>query len=179
MRAEARFVAGFVIVFAGLGVFSGGLASLLPAPAQARVAGLVLVAVGMVGLGALPAPPAGRLLPVAFGLRRPAVLGAAFALAATPCTTPLLGMGLAAALAGGTAGSGGLLLAAYGAGLATALAMVGATAGRAIARAVRTRFDLLMPVAGAATAGFGVILALGEEWRLNVTVNHLLDKVVR
>lgn len=177
--AGARFIAGFVVVFVGLGAFSGGTASLLPAPAQARVAGLILVAVGMVGLGLLPAPPVGRLLPATAGIRGPAVLGAAFALAATPCTTPLLGVGLAAALSGASAGRGALLLAAYGAGIATAMVAVGGAMGRAIAGVVRKRSELVMRLAAAATSAFGLVLALGQEWRLNVAVGHVLDRAGR
>lgn len=179
VRAGGWFVAGFVVVFVGLGAFSGGMASLLPAPAQARVAGLVLVTVGMMGLGILPAPPAGRLVPATSARRGPVVLGAVFALAATPCTTPLLGIGLGAALAGAAAGKGALLLAAYSAGLATAVAVVAGTAGGAVARIVRPRSDVLMHLAGALTLVFGVVLALGQEWRLNVAANHVLDRVVR
>lgn len=179
LNAGGPFVAGFVTVFVGLGAFSGGLTSLLPAPAQARVAGLVLVAVGMVGLGLLPAPPLTRCLPTTPGIRGPVVLGVAFALAAMPCTTPLLGLGLAAALAGATAGKGALLLAAYAAGLATALVAVGGALGRAIAGLVRRRAGLVMHLAGTATAAFGVVLALGDGWRLSVTAQHLLGWVVR
>jgi cytochrome c-type biogenesis protein len=174
--AGARFVAGFVVVFVGLGAFSGATASLLPAPAQARVAGLVLVAVGMVGLGLLPAPPVGRLVPAAAAIRGPVVLGAAFALAATPCTTPLLGVGLAAALSGATAGRGALVLAAYGAGIATAMVAVGGATGRAAAGVVRTRSGLVMHLAAVATLAFGVVLALGQEWRFSVAVGHVLDR---
>jgi cytochrome c-type biogenesis protein len=179
VRAGAWFVAGFVVVFVGLGALSGGLASLLPAPAQARVAGLVLVAVGMVGLGLLPLPPVGRLVPAPLAGRGPVLLGAVFAFAATPCTTPLLGIGVGAALAGASAGKGALLLAAYSAGLATALSALGGTAARAAAPVLRTRSHLLIHVAGAATSVFGVVLALGQEWRLNVAVNHVLDRVGR
>lgn len=179
LRGGARFVAGFVAVFVGLGAFSGRLASLVPAPSQTRVAGLVLVAVGMVGVGLLPAPPVGRLFPATFGPRSPVLLGAAFALAATPCTTPLLGLGLAAAFAGATAAKGALLLAAYAAGLAAALAAVGGAAGGAIAtvQAIRRRYALVMHLAGAATVAFGVVLALGSEWQLSVAARHLLDRV--
>jgi cytochrome c-type biogenesis protein len=176
----ARFVAGFTAAFVCLGALAGRLASFLPAPAQPRVAGLVLAALGLTSLGLLPAPPVAPLLARARGVRgMPVLLGAVFALAATPCTTPLLGVGLAAAVAGGTAAKGALLLAAYGAGMAAALALVAgalrrATAGLAV---LRERYELAIGVAGGATTTFGVLLALGQEWRLSVLAGHILDRV--
>jgi cytochrome c-type biogenesis protein len=179
MVAAASFVGGFSAVFVSLGAFAGAVASIVPAPSQARLAGLVLCAVGLSGLGLLPAVGLVRLLSPSRGRRRPPLLlGAVFALAATPCTTTLLGLSLTSAVASGTAMRGALVLAGYGAGLAAGLFTVGLAGGEAASffrRRLRSSYDGVVRLAAGLTALFGIALALGQGWRLNVVAAHVLD----
>jgi cytochrome c-type biogenesis protein len=174
----ASFVGGFSAIFVSLGAFAGVVASIVPTPSQARLAGLVLCAVGMSGLGLLPAVGVVRLLSHSSGRRSsPFLLGAVFALAATPCTTTLLGLSLTSAIAGATATRGALILACYGAGLAAGFFAVGLAVGGAAScfRRLRRWYDGVARLAAGLTALFGIALALGQGWRLNVVAAHVLD----
>jgi cytochrome c-type biogenesis protein len=172
------FVAGFSGVFVSLGAFAGEVASIVPAPSQARVAGLLICVVGLSGLGLLP--PVGVVRPrghLRGGRGSPFLLGAVFALAATPCTTTLLGLSLTSAMASATAMRGAFVLASYGAGLAVAFFAVGLAIGGAASLFGRLRryYDNVARFAAVLTVFFGVVLALGQGWRLNVIAAHILD----
>jgi cytochrome c-type biogenesis protein len=174
------FVCGFSAIFVSLGAFAGAVASIVPTPSQARLAGLVLCAVGMssLGLRLLPAVGIVRLLSHSSGQRSsPFLLGAVFALAATPCTTTLLGLSLTSAVAGATATRGALILACYGAGLAAGFFAVGLAVGGAAScfRRLRSYYDGVARLAAGITVLFGIALALGQGWRLNVVAAHVLD----
>jgi cytochrome c-type biogenesis protein len=172
------FVCGFSTIFVSLGAFAGAVASIVPTPSQARLAGLVLSAVGMSSLGLLPAVGIVRLLSHSRGRRSsPFLLGAVFALAATPCTTTLLGLSLTSAFASATATRGAVILACYGAGLAVAFFAVGLALGGAAScfRRLRRGYDGVARLAAGLTALFGIALALGQGWRLNVVAAHVLD----
>jgi cytochrome c-type biogenesis protein len=178
MVTAASFVCGFSAVFVSLGGFAGAVASVVPTPSQARLAGLVLCAVGLSSFGLLPTVGLVRLLPRSRGQRSsPFLLGAVFALAATPCTTTLLGLSVTSAIAGATATRGALILAWYGAGLAAGFLAVGFAVGGAAScfRRLRTWYDGVVRLAAGLTVLFGIALALGQGWRLNVVAAHVLD----
>jgi cytochrome c-type biogenesis protein len=172
----ARFVAGFSVVFAGLGAFSGAVASAVPAPSQARIAGLVLCFIGLSALGLLPPISLGSLSRSTGRRGSPFFLGVVFAVAATPCTTAVLGLSLAAAASSADATRGAFLLACYGAGLAAAFFAVGLGLGRAAAVfcGLRSWYWGVSKAAAGLTVAFGVLFALGQGWRFTVTASHVL-----
>jgi len=176
----ALFVCGFSAIFVSLGAFAGAVASIVPSPSQARLAGLVLCAVGLSSLGLLPAVGLVRLLSDSSGRRSsPFLLGAVFAMAATPCTTTLLGLSLTSAVASATATRGAFVLACYGAGLAAGFFAVGLAIGGAASffRRLRGSYDGVTRLAAGLTVLFGITLALGQGWRLNVVAVHILDRL--
>ncbi|CAL76973.1 putative transmembrane cytochrome C biogenesis protein, putative SoxV protein [Bradyrhizobium sp. ORS 278] len=117
------FVAGFSLVFIGLGatasVFGRFIAGHLGQ--LGMVAGLVIIAMGLHFLGLLRIPLLYRSATIDVG-RKPAgllgafVMGLAFALGWTPCAGPVLAAVLMMAGAEATVGKGALLLAAYSVG---------------------------------------------------------------
>jgi cytochrome c-type biogenesis protein len=172
-----RFVAGFSVVFASLGAFSGAVASAVPAPSQARIAGLLLCFIGLSALGLLPPISLGSLSRTTGTRGSPFFLGVVFAVAATPCTTAVLGFSLAAAASSADATRGAFLLACYGAGLAAAFFAVGLGLGSAAAvfRGLRSWYWGVSKAAAGLTVAFGVVFALGQGWRFTVTASHVLD----
>jgi cytochrome c-type biogenesis protein len=107
----------------------------------------------------------------------PLVVGAAFALAWTPCVGPTLTAILGAAAISSNAAHGALLLAFYSAGLAipflaTALAFDRATA--TFAR-VKRHFPVIIALGGAVLIGMGVLILTGEFTILNAKANSLLQ----
>ncbi|MBA3652593.1 MAG: sulfite exporter TauE/SafE family protein [Actinobacteria bacterium] len=123
-RASLLFVAGFGLVFTALGVASGLLGSLVARhlPTIIRVAGVGIIVLGLVTLGALRFRwlMGERRLDLARVPRGPAwalPLGMAFAAGWTPCIGPILATILATAAASGTAWWGAILLLFYSAGL--------------------------------------------------------------
>lgn len=171
------FVAGFVLLFALLGVTAAGVSRSL----GAHRAELELVSgsiVALLGLATcfdrslVPAPVAARLQRGTARMHAPSSalaalpVGAAFAVAWTPCIGPALAAILAIAAGDGDPSWGALLLVVYGLGLgvpfvAAALALERIGAGsrriRRHARFVRVVSGALLVVVGVAiaTGGFG------------------------
>lgn len=120
------FVAGFSVVFVGLGASASVLGALLVAyrDVLARVAGVLVVAMGILMLGIVKVPwlygeaRADLSRTRSFGRGAALVMGMAFAFGWTPCVGPVLASILALAGSTGDVGRGALLLAVYSAGLA-------------------------------------------------------------
>src|SRR5262249_14791579 len=94
--ATLVFVLGFAAVFAGLGVFAGGVGSSLDAQQEwlQRVGGVLVAVMGLVLLGVIRGPMLHerrfvQRLPKA-GPLRPLALGIGFGAAWSPCVGPLL-----------------------------------------------------------------------------------------
>ncbi|MCW2927195.1 MAG: Cytochrome biosis protein ResC [Thermoleophilia bacterium] len=175
------FVAGFTILFAALGATAATFSRELEAGrAQLELAsGLVVALLGMAMIfdrSIVPAGAAQRLQSRTSQLGGPASalaampIGAAFAVAWSPCIGPALAAILAIAAGGADASWGATLLVAYGLGLgipfvlgAIALDRVGSIsrALRRHARAIRIGGGILLVVLGVAiaTGGFGYIAA--------------------
>ena len=179
------FVLGFAAVFTALGATVGVLGGVAGGHGEtvSRVAGAVLIAMGLYMAGAFRLPVVRTVLApltrAADGLyyreRRPQVaqgkpaywrsslVGAAFAVGWTPCITPVLGaiLTLAYANAGAdasgwqAAGQAALLLGFYTAGLSVPFLLAGAALGRITP--VFKRMNRYMP---AITVASGVLLVL-------------------
>jgi cytochrome c-type biogenesis protein len=164
------FVAGFAVVFAGLGVAAGLAGSSLQSVQDGleRVGGALVALFGLALLGIVRGPLARerRLfteLPRVGGRLRPVVVGVAFGAAWTPCVGPLLGAALVAAARTGDPVEGAVLLFAYACGIG--VPFVAASLGLASAPGVFERLKRIGPrlerVAGVFLLVLGALLATG------------------
>jgi cytochrome c-type biogenesis protein len=132
------FVAGFSIVFVGLGATASVLGRFLLDYRETieKVAGLVVIAFGILMLQIIKVPwlygearmEMGRTR--TFGRGAAVVMGMAFAAGWTPCVGPILGTILALAGSTGDAARGAALLLAYSAGLGVPFVLVALLFGR-------------------------------------------------
>jgi cytochrome c-type biogenesis protein len=179
--ATLVFIAGFALVFAGLGTAAGQLGSSLTTLQDAleRVGGVIVFVLGLVLLGVLR----GRWLqerrlvhrlPKGGGPFRPLVLGIAFGAAWSPCVGPLLGAALFVAARSADPARGGLLLTAYAAGIGVPflLASLGLASSPGISEGLRRVGPRLERVAGGLLVVLGVLLATG-------TYAHLTSYLAR
>jgi cytochrome c-type biogenesis protein len=147
-----------------------------------KIAGIAIIAMGVFFLLALFIPVLNRdwhpdVLMERVGNGGPIVVGAAFAIAWTPCVGPALGAILGLAAVHDTVAEGGALLAVYSAGLAvpfllTAIAFNKATTAFAW---VKRHYAVINGLAGALLIAIGVLVLSGELFRLNVEVQQFLD----
>ncbi|MGH9120258.1 MAG: cytochrome c biogenesis CcdA family protein [Acidimicrobiales bacterium] len=124
LRAALAFVAGFTVVFTLLGVSVTLLGPVLlrHVPFIVRLAGVVVIVMGLAMLGALRLPLLDRerrldLARIPAGPPTAFPLGMAFAVGWVPCIGPVLATILATAAATETVALGGVLLALYSIGL--------------------------------------------------------------
>lgn len=119
------FVFSFSAVFILLGLSATGIGSFLQTNQEllAKISGALIILMGALFVSSFFVPRLNREWHVDALLDRagkggPVVVGAAFAIAWTPCIGPTLGAILSAAALSSSAGRGALLLAVYSAGLA-------------------------------------------------------------
>ncbi len=124
LRAALLFVAGFTLVFTALGASTALIGAVLirNLPEITRVAGLVLILVGLATIGAVRVPWLERerrldLGRFARGPRSAFPVGMAFAFGWVPCIGPVLASLLTIAAATETVAWGAILLALYALGL--------------------------------------------------------------
>jgi cytochrome c-type biogenesis protein len=132
------FVAGFSLVFIALGATASVLGQLLVhyRDIAEKVAGVVVIAFGVLMLGIIKVPwlygearvEMGKAR--SFGKAAAFVMGMAFAAGWTPCVGPVLGGILTVAGASGSVGQGALLLLTYSAGLGVPFLLVALLFGR-------------------------------------------------
>ncbi len=164
------FVAGFSTVFAALGVLLGAVLQEAATEIQtwlSRVAGTVVIVLGLYLTGLLRLPPLDRGYPI--GLEAPRaghlaslLFGASFAVAWTPCVGPILGSTLA--LAASRPASAFPLLLAYAFGLGAPFLLVGLFPSRMLAflkkhRRLATRVHTAF---GVVLIGIGVLVFTGK-----------------
>jgi cytochrome c-type biogenesis protein len=177
----AAFVVGFSSVFTALWIavaLVGALAGEMVFWLQ-RVAGLLLVVLGMQMLGFIRIPLLARELDLRLegrtsGLPRSFLIGVAFGVGFTPCVGPYLGAILTLLLNEDLA-SGALLLVAYALGLGVPfLLLAGGLGGaREIARWLAAHIRAVNVVGGTLVIAMGLVLASGQFARLPQLFNFL------
>ena len=175
------FVLGFTAFFVLLGIGAALIGGRLFADQflLERVAGFVLVVLGLAFMGLLPWPE--RLLGA--GLVQEArsrgsrvLLGGAFAICAAPCIGPVLAGILVLAGSSDTVVQGGALLGVYSLGLAVPFVLAGALFTRAMGafRWLRDHYRTIQVVGGALMVALGLLLFFERFYVLRVYLNRFL-----
>lgn len=179
------FVASFSAVFVLLGLSATALGAFLfdNQSALRRVAGVTIVALGLMFVGSVFVVRLNRdwrprvLIEQAQG-GGPVLAGVAFAVAWTPCVGPTLGAILGLASTSQTAGEGAALLAVYSAGLGVPflLSAVGFSAAQRSFAWVKRHYAAIQVGAGLVLVAMGVLVYTNELFRLNIEAQQLLDR---
>lgn len=183
------FIAGFSIVFILMGLGATAIGSTLDSHRGAleQVAGGLIIVMGIAFL----ASPFTSALPLSWRLRSrllgelraaagrggPLLIGAAFAIAWTPCTSITLGAILTQAAVSSSEAHGALLLAFYSAGLAIPFLLLTVAFERftgALA-IVKRHFPVVIGVGGAVMIALGLLILTGEYAILNSQANNVLQ----
>jgi cytochrome c-type biogenesis protein len=168
------FAAGFTLVFTVMGASATAMGWFLARNAVwfERVAGGIIIVMGLVFAGALPLPGLGRerrldLHRFGRGPQSALPLGAAFALGWTPCVGPVLASILLTAGTQTTVGRGALLLAVYSAGLTLPFLWVAAGVHRGAVRMgwLRRNSRRIELAGGLLLVAMGIAIATGG-WAL-------------
>jgi cytochrome c-type biogenesis protein len=168
-RQTALFIGGFSAVFIALGLSATAAGRMLAGNLTilTRISGLIVLAMAFVLLISLVASVPGlerdtRFQPrlSKYGILAAPVAGAAFGFGWTPCIGPVLASVLALAATQAQVVQGGLLLAAYSAGLAVPFLAVGLLYGRLLGVIGWVRRHTVAITVSSATlmAVFGVLL---------------------
>jgi cytochrome c-type biogenesis protein len=182
VSASVPFALGFTVVFVVLGAGAAALGGWVDQEARTKIAGFVLVVLGLAFAGLLPWPDR-MLAPGALGRARAsgsrALLGAAFAVCAAPCVGVVLGAILALAADSRTVIRGCILLAAYSLGITAAFVLIGIAFTRAMAafRWVRDHYVWIRLASGATLVALGLLLFFNRDWWLRVLLNRALDGI--
>ena len=180
IAASVPFALGFTVVFVVLGAGAAALGGWVDQETRTKIAGFVLVVLGLAFMGLLPWPermlaPGALTRARASGSR--ALLGAAFAVCAAPCVGVLLGAILALAADSRTVVRGCILLAAYSFGITVAFVAIGIAFTHAMTafRWVRDHYDLIRYISGGTLVVLGLLLFFNRDWWLRVLLNRALD----
>ena len=176
------FVGSFSAIFIALGLASTGLGHALQEHRDTleNIAGVVMIVMGLFFVSALFITRLNRewhpeALMSRAGKGGPAVTGAAFAIAWTPCIGPTLGAILSAAALSGSAAHGALLLAIYSAGLAVPFLLTALAFSRMASafEVVKRHYTVIVAAGGAILVATGVLILTGEFSQLNVQAQKL------
>jgi cytochrome c-type biogenesis protein len=180
--ASVPFIAGFTVVFVALGAGAAAIGSLVDKQTQTKIAGFVLVVLGLAFMGLLPWPErvvAPGLLRHARRRGSNALLGGAFAVCAAPCIGTVLASILVLASSTGTIARGIVLLAAYSLGLGAAFVLAGVAFAHAMSafRWVRDHYRVLSVASGAILVALGLLLFFNRSWWLNSALNEVMTRI--
>jgi cytochrome c-type biogenesis protein len=165
------FVAGFSLVFTSLGAFAGVLVPIVRSTAGQRIAGVVVLAVGVfLVLYALRVGSAslfGELRPLLARIRPGGTsafpLGMAFAAGWTPCIGPVLAGTLALAAAQSDPVRSALLLFSFSMGLGVPFVLIGLGVGGLMQRLgfFQRHYHVIAGVSGSVLIAIGLLLVTG------------------
>src|SRR5206468_3691196 len=180
--ASLPFIAGFTLVFVLLGAGAAAVGSAVDKQAQLKIAGFVLVVLGLAFMGVLPWPEravAPGLLQHARRRGSNALLGGAFAVCAAPCIGTVLASILVLASSSGTIARGIVLLVAYSLGLGAAFVVAGVAFAHAMRafRWVRDHYGIVQALSGATLVVLGLLLFFHRDFWLRDGLNQLLSHV--
>lgn len=186
LRRSLLFVATFSTIFILLGLSATAIGSFLfdNQPMLNKAAGIAIIAMGILFLASVFIVRLNRDwrvpgLTERAGRGGPVLLGAAFALAWTPCVGPTLGAILGLASTESSVSHGALLLAVYSAGLALPF-LFSALAFNAAQRTFgffKRHYASVQVLSGVLLIGMGVLVLSGELFRLNIEIQQALDKI--
>ncbi len=173
--ASLSFVAGFGLLFTLAGALVGLAGfSIGPGSMPVRiVSGVVLVVLGALMLLALKIPALNyeKRLSLRIGTGnnylRPALIGGSFALAWTPCLSPILGGILMLAFSSATALQGAYLLAVYSIGLGIPFLILGLAFSTLfpVVRAMKKYTRVVYIISGMVLVAIGILILTGNlEW---------------
>jgi cytochrome c-type biogenesis protein len=176
--ASMPFILGFTIVFVALGAGAAAIGSAVDKQQQIKIAGFVLVVIGLAFVGLLPWPErtvAPGLLQRARGRGSNALLGGAFAVCAAPCIGTVLASILVLASSSGTILRGIALLVAYSLGLGAAFVLAGVAFAHAMRafRWVRSHYTAVQRASGVVLVALGLLLFFGRDWWLQVALDQV------
>ncbi len=180
--ASMPFIVGFTIVFVALGAGAAAVGSAVDKQTQLKIAGFVLVALGLAFLGLLPWPEravAPGLLQHARRRGSNALLGGAFAVCAAPCIGTVLASILVLASSSGTIARGIVLLVAYSLGLGAAFVVAGLAFAHAMRafRWVRDHYNIVRGASGAVLVALGLLLFFNRDWWLSTAIDQVLTRI--
>ena len=180
--ASVPFILGFTIVFVLLGAGAAAVGSAVDKQTQLKIAGFVLVVLGLAFLGLLPWPDpavAPALLQHARRRGSNALLGGAFAVCAAPCIGTVLASILVLASSSGTIARGIVLLVAYSLGLGAAFVVAGLAFAHAMRafRWVRDHYAVVRGASGAVLVALGLLLFFNRDWWLSTAIDQVLTRI--
>jgi len=173
------FVASFSAIFILLGLTATRIGSALSDNREVldKIAAAIIILMGVLFIASFFVVKLNKewhpdALIARAGKGGPLVVGAAFAIAWTPCIGPTLGAILSAASLSDSTLRGGLLLAVYSAGLAipfllTAVAFNRMTTAFSV---VKRHYAALIAVGGVILIAMGILIWTGEIYRINIEV---------
>jgi cytochrome c-type biogenesis protein len=176
--ASIPFILGFTAVFVALGAGAAAIGSAVDKETQIKIAGFVLIVIGLAFAGLLPWPEravAPGLLAHARSRGSNALLGGAFAICAAPCIGTVLASILVLASSSGTIARGVVLLVAYSLGLGAAFVLAGVAFAHAMRafRWVRDHYNVVRVVSGLTLVALGLLLFFGRDWWLQVALDQV------
>jgi len=176
------FILGFTLSFVLLGAGAAAVGSAVDKPTQLKIAGFVLVVLGLAFLRLLPWPEravAPGLLQRARRRGSNALLGGAFAVCAAPCIGTVLASILVLASGTGTIARGIVLLVAYSLGLGAAFVVAGLAFAHAMRafRWVRDHYAVVQGASGATLVALGLLLFFNRDWWLSTAIDQILTRI--
>ncbi len=177
------FVAGFATVFTALGAFAGTLVPIVRSPFGQRLAGVVVLGVGVIlilqgrraGGAALYADRRPFLAKLRPGRATSYSLGMAFAAGWTPCIGPVLAGTLALATVQGNASRGALLLFFFSLGLGVPFLLIGLGVGR-LMDVLKRHHETISVVSGVIMVSIGLLLVSGLWLQILAPVLRLVNR---
>jgi cytochrome c-type biogenesis protein len=188
LTVSLLFVLGFSAVFVVLGAGAALFGAALEAfrPQLNRVAGLLMILIGISLMGVVRVPflyqeRRPSLIDRPFGPLSTVIMGMAFAVGWTPCIGPILAAILFYAGAAETVERGALLLLAYSLGLGAPFVLIGLGWGRALGLlSWAKRHALALNVtSGALLIGLGMLFLTNRVFYLNLFAQRLYYELAR
>jgi cytochrome c-type biogenesis protein len=186
MGRALLFVATFSLIFILLGLTATAAGALLfdNQETLTTVAGVVIIAMGLVFVGALfftrlNAVWHPRGLIERAGTGGPVLVGAAFAIAWTPCFGPTIGAILTLAATQASVVQGGMLLAIYSLGLGVPFLLTALAASAGTERFAWLRRHRLgvQAAAGVLLIAMGVLVLTDQLFLINIEIQQALDRL--